>query len=359
MRPPAVAICGVGMVSPVGTDVISSCAAIRAQVCGFREVEDIHYLRGEHERDERTPVIMAPVFRVRPADPVADLLLEALRDLAGGAGLRRSQSSPLRLRVCLPPWAPAARPGPERERFLQSLAQRAGVTTIEAVAAPAEDSAGMLAAVVEAAEQIAQAGPRVAEPCLVAGVGSYFDPKTLAELEALGRLKSATNRDGFIPGECGVVLLLEAVEVARERGVRPLAILRGWGRDMEPRSLASGEISSGQGLARAIKQAFASVEATTGVTWVACDLNGESYRASEWGLVQASLPALVGTVRATWHPADCIGDVGGASGGVLLATVARAFARGYHPAQRALVWTGSDRGARSAVIVDKPDAERN
>jgi hypothetical protein len=34
--------------------------------------------------------------------------------------------------------------------------------------------------------------------------------------------------------------------------------------------------------------------------------------------------------------------------------VARAFARGYHPSDRALVWTASEQGARSALVVDKP-----
>jgi 3-oxoacyl-[acyl-carrier-protein] synthase-1 len=344
------------MVSAAGVGVGGSCAAIRAQICRFREVENLYYCQGDNASGERAPVVMAPAFKERPREALGALCLGALRDLVGSSRLARRDLSSLRLSLCLPSWAPAAQSRDALDRFLRDLAAQAGFAGIQSATVTAGGHSGMLAAISQAAGDLAARGER---GCVLAGVGSYFNTETLAALDAAGRLKSERNRDGFVPGECGVAILLESVSALEKRGAAPLAILRGTGNGREPRGIVSGNPSSGQGLRGAIEQAFASAQLNAGVEWVVCDLNGESFRAREWGLVQSYLPTLVGTVRRVWHPADCIGDVGAASGGVLLATVARAFARGYHPATRALVWAGSDEGARSAMIIDKPGTERN
>ena len=173
---------------------------------------------------------------------------------------------------------------------------------------------------------------------MIVGVGSLFDPETLTALDTAGRLKSEQNPDGFIPGECATAVLLERWPEAEKRGATPFAIVQGMGIGREPQSIASGEPSTGQGLCQAIEHACAVAGASTGADWAVSDLNGESYRAREWGLVQGRLPALLNGMRTVWHPADCIGDVGAATGGLLVAMVARAFARAYAPAPRALVW---------------------
>ena len=85
--------------------------------------------------------------------------------------------------------------------------------------------------------------------------------------------------------------------------------------------------------------------------WVACDLNGESERGREWGLCQVRLGARARELGALWHPADCWGEVGAATGALLAGLVCRAFERGYAPADRCVVWTGSDDGARTAVAL--------
>src|SRR5262249_42790718 len=70
----------------------------------------------------------------------------------------------------------------------------------------------------------------------------------------------------------------------------------------------------GLGLSEAIRAAVGGKFNTDRIDLVVCDLNGEVYRSEEWA---AALPKCV-TVSPKefklWHPADCMGDVGGGAG---------------------------------------------
>jgi 3-oxoacyl-[acyl-carrier-protein] synthase I len=83
---------------------------------------------------------------------------------------------------------------------------------------------------------------------------------------------------------------------------------------------------------------------------VLCDLNGESYRAFEWGVVAARLGDR-GALERLVHPAVCLGDIGAATFGVLTTAVAAAFRRGYAAADEAIIWTSSDGPARAAARI--------
>lgn len=52
-----------------------------------------------------------------------------------------------------------------------------------------------------------------------------------------------------------------------------------------------------------------------------------------------------------WHPADCLGDTGAASGPTLICLAVRAFQRGYGGPGGALVTSVSDRGERAAACI--------
>jgi hypothetical protein len=69
------------------------------------------------------------------------------------------------------------------------------------------------------------------------------------------------------------------------------------------------------------------------------------------GLVRVRLTQQLQGLRRLWHPADCLGDVGAATGGVLMAVLGRSFQRGYAPADRALLWAGNDEGQRTALVL--------
>jgi 3-oxoacyl-[acyl-carrier-protein] synthase-1 len=86
---------------------------------------------------------------------------------------------------------------------------------------------------------------------------------------------------------------------------------------------------------------------------VLCALNGESYRSFEWGLMRARLGAALGDVERLVHPAASLGDVGAATGGVLVACVVKALGRGYAASDAAVVWASSDGAGRAAALVER------
>jgi 3-oxoacyl-[acyl-carrier-protein] synthase-1 len=53
------------------------------------------------------------------------------------------------------------------------------------------------------------------------------------------------------------------------------------------------------------------------------------------------------------HPADCYGDIGAATGGMLIAHAVKAFERNYNIAEEALLWASSDDGLRTALCIEK------
>ena len=184
----------------------------------------------------------------------------------------------------------------------------------------------------------------------MAGVDSHLFSEELSRLDRAGRLKSPRNRDGFIPGECAAAVLLERRAEALKRGAVPLASVESAATAVEKHLIGSGEQATGEGLATAIQSACAA-GLPQGPSWVICDLNGESYRFREWGLVRVRLTQQLQGVRRLWHPADCLGDVGAATGGVMMGVLGRSFQRGYAPADRALLWAGSDEGQRTALVL--------
>ena len=82
------------------------------------------------------------------------------------------------------------------------------------------------------------------------------------------------------------------------------------------------------------------------------DINGERYRAEEWGL------AILRT--ATWFrdpagyiaPASQWGDLGAATGTALAMLAAAAWKRGYARGPLAMLIAGSEAGLRAAVVLE-------
>jgi 3-oxoacyl-[acyl-carrier-protein] synthase II len=83
-----------------------------------------------------------------------------------------------------------------------------------------------------------------ADIALAVGCGSWINEIAVYELDGLGLLSGCLsgirsfrpfdrNRDGFLPGEGGAVILLEAEETARNRGAEVLGRIRGFGNCIE------------------------------------------------------------------------------------------------------------------------------
>jgi 3-oxoacyl-[acyl-carrier-protein] synthase-1 len=182
-------------------------------------------------------------------------------------------------------------------------------------------------------------------------VDSYIDDDRLAALDHDMRLKTALVSDGIVPGEAGVAILMESPGTADQRQAVPLGLVGPVGLGQEPQIRSSDKESSGRGLSEALRAALVNAPPKAS-RWCLCDLNGQSYRAAEWGVVLARLAAELSTVKRVSHPADCVGDIGAATGGILIAQALAGFARKYARADEAILWaSSSEHGLRAALRI--------
>lgn len=336
------AVTGLGALTAVGANAGQSCASIRAGLSGF--ARHAFYRALPRDGDEPEPLVAAPVRTVEPRLPgperLLSLLVPVLAEVIASGGLERGALGEAALLLSLPEGDPAVDAWGIEHTFLPELWRRTGAQPAELVVSRA-GHAGML-------ELCGQAGAFAAagRPCIVAGVDSYLTAERLRHVDEGHRLKSRRGVDGFCPGEAASAFLLEAPRAARARRATTYGTIDAVGVGKEPETVRGPNPSSGQGLAAALEPVIAETN-----PWVACDLNGESYRAFEWGLVLARLGEQLGEPAGLQHPAVSLGDVGAASGGVLVASALSAMRRGYAPRDHALLWASSDGGARAALRV--------
>jgi 3-oxoacyl-[acyl-carrier-protein] synthase-1 len=189
--------------------------------------------------------------------------------------------------------------------------------------------------------------------CIIAAVDSYLLDDRLHLYDQQWRIKTGRNPAGFIPGEAGAVLLLETEEFARNRKVTALLRIDGVHSGQENNSILGEKTSSGTGLTDAIRSLADVSNKGQAWQWVLSDLNGERYKAFEWGLVQTRLNKLIANDHHLSHIADVVGDIGAAMAAVQVGYVSKAFERGFAPANSALLFSGSDEGKRYAMALSK------
>ncbi len=182
---------------------------------------------------------------------------------------------------------------------------------------------------------------------LIGGVESYLFADWLEILDAEYRIKSDRNPDGFTPGEGSAWMLLEPEGQPQKRNVRPLTTIKGVNRGK-----CDGvdlTYNTGMVLSEVLKELLPEQEKTSVVF---CDLNGEPARAKEWGYALTRLAGQFSPPPNLEHPADCLGDLGAASGAVLTGMASQYVQKYLAPGETALVWTASDNGQRAALILE-------
>ena len=370
LLPTALCVTAVEAVTPLGFDAEQTCAAIRAGVNRFADHPFHVSLVSDPETEEGEPLVASLLSELDPDTEGRDRLLElavpAFKGLLAKAGFKRADLPKGGLLLSLPQAlakptdskakakdaktkavAPqAAEAGPD---LVSELTDRLGLKSLKLKKSCRLGHTGMASCILEASKFLASGE---IEFCIVGGIESYHDTDTLDALDGGFRLKSARAVDGFIPGEGAVFLLLETAAKAAARKAKPLGVFSDFGFGKEIRNYASDLMSSGDGLRQALQPALARplMPGSAG-RWVLCDMNGESYRASEWGIVRTRLGEKIEPIVDLVHPADCLGDTGAASAGILIAYALHAFARGYAPAKEALIWNASDDGARSGMVL--------
>ncbi len=351
-------IVGLGLQTPVGLNLAANVAAVQANLNVFRLSDHLlGYKTGEHlkiSQLQTLPREWTPLERMKAMALAA--AKEALGPLLKLAG---SDQAPQEISMLLsaPPERPGFPAGSGAVLFQYLMNSLPLSVRKEGSGVGALGHDGGLAAVHQAAGMI-RAG--IVDFCLVGGVECYHSPETLYWLESQERLKLETEPNGFIPGEGASFVLLCSQERAVRLGLTAPVQILSTGRGAEERLWHTGLPNLGTGLSQAFHTLFASewtpprrVRATY------CDLNGESWRADEWGYAYVRTGERHASPLHLRHPAANWGDLGAASGPALLALATVEFLQQFDPEDVVLVWTASDmHPSRSACLLGRAERQQ-
>jgi 3-oxoacyl-[acyl-carrier-protein] synthase-1 len=196
----------------------------------------------------------------------------------------------------------------------------------------------------ERARQLLEGG---APGCLVAGVDSLLVGATLHAFYEAGRLQTAANTNGFIPGEAAA-----AVFVGPAQALEPQLLCKGLGYGSETATILSEEPLRGDGLAEAIVSAFKEASSSWGdIDYRITDANGEQYWFKEASLAQTRTMRVRKKFMDMWHPSDCIGEIGAAIVPCVLGVALCADRKRYAPGPNILCHFSADGNERGALVL--------
>lgn len=361
-----VALTATGLVTSVGHTAAAACAAIRAGVTRPRGTRELSVL--DLETQDTVPLLGHPVHLVTEGFHKTGrwmcLSRICLGEMIAASGVPRGASHEF--------WGRAALVAVTRELdsqlfpidddadlrahvtagFLRPLCRAMDLPIAEGnIVLMPVGSVGMAEALTVVAAQLES---NVIDRAIIVGVDSWFDPVLIGKASSMRRLKTADVPVGFVPGEAAACVLVETVASARRRRASILGAFDGMGVGRElgdpidsPRALGSGLTAA---LANVLEQPPAQFRGD-----LVLDLNGESWRAQQWGVTAARLGQRL--AHAKVHlPCVSIGDIGAASGPVGVCMALEAFRRGWARTDSALVVTNSDTGGSACMRIARGSA---
>lgn len=340
-------VCGVGATTAIGRDAWASAAAVRAGVSGFSQHPYMIDTAGEPMKAAIAPWLDIGLTGVERFEA---LLLPAIDQAL--APVTEADTGPARVALALGLPDPRVGLPPDLQPELVKLIGARYPSVFAAVAAfPNGHAAGLLA--LEAAAKKLVEG--AFDACVVAGVDSYIEPETLEWLEECDQLHGAgplNNAWGFMPGEAAGGVLLVRHGFIERIGVEPLARLLGVGTAFEPKRIKTETVCIGEGLTQAFRTALQGLPEGAKVTDVYCDMNGEPYRADEYGFTCLRTKEFFESAADFVAPADCWGDVSAAGGPLHIGLAVIAGVKGYANGMSAFSWASSEGGERAAAVIE-------
>lgn len=342
-----IVITAVAISTAVGLDTATSCASVRAGIVRFTETM--------FENSDYEPYVMAVI-------PDNCLPLEEIENIASFTQQERRLVRILALTSEeISQWKfdgkiPFILGLPQNEEInISSLKKKlkcvmktkdndSKMTSIHIIAKGR--SAGLLA--VQEACNILKS--HKAEIVMAGGCDSYYDLDILKSLDSQSRLRSEMNLDYFIPGEgVGIICLTTEMHAIRNR-MPILAILEDSASGFEEGHLYSEIPYKGEGLSNTFKKLFNNYEGER-IRTIFSGMNGEGIWAKELGVSCIRHKNNFAENFLIEHPADCYGDIGAASGIVMIGQAITGMQKEYVNAP-ILVYTSSDHGNRCAVILN-------
>ncbi|MDY7230922.1 hypothetical protein [Hyalangium rubrum] len=372
--PNALAVTGLGMVSSLGWDAVSSCAAARAGVLRLSPIDG--YFGRDPDTGDAEPILGHTVANCTEGftglGRITRLGVAALEDLLQGpeefswkkTGLILNLSSGLHLQAA----SSATRresevtdPDTNLDALLRQQEQRllTRITAMADMPIPSShwkifrgDQAGFLHVLETAAYQLKQ---QIVSRCIIGGLDSYVDPPVAIALDELRILKTPSRPQGVLPGECASFLQVESLESARQRGARIVCVLGVQALHREKFGRFSGLPSQGQALADALLQVWEALTPRQRPGRLIGNLTGDERRAYDWGFALSRLQGKgFPTDIPAWHTGLSFGEIGAATAPTAITLAARAFERGYADTQSILMGLSSDSSDRGALHMLAP-----
>lgn len=359
-------IAGCGMVSPLGYDVLTSCAAARAGLVRSHVLDNFRIRSAVEGREE--PVLGHSVRLLTSGYErnarLCRLMQGALKDLIEQNPDCPWQGKSHRFYLALP--SPFRTRNEEASKATSSkpvstednvpMLEKTVMQAIELSKWSGEVALGCISAgdsiaamhAIEAA--IADLLSGAVTFAIVLGADSLLDEDTLIWLHQSGRLKCDAAPSGLQPGEAGVSMLLTLED--QTRNSRPRITVTRPSINQNGSALNSGQPPNGEGLAEAIAAAVKASQHQLNRAWIVADQNGEFRTANEWGHALARLRAIDQAYAdpAFWYPIASFGDSGAAGPLLGICMAWRAFERHYAVSDTAIITAtsaGKERGAVS------------
>ncbi|MBN7821641.1 beta-ketoacyl synthase N-terminal-like domain-containing protein [Bowmanella yangjiangensis] len=331
------AITATGMVTGVGLDTYSSCAAIRAAIDNFQET------RFMDEQGEWIQGCAVPLEeQLQGARKLAMMLCKALEECAAQAQVHLEEIPVI---ICLSE--------PERPGIPENLGNKVFFLVQEFLGLPLhrdsavikQGRAGGIYALKLARDILYQ---NKLNHVLVCGVDSLLNAHSIRYFETQDRLLTSHHSDGFIPGEAAAAILLSPPQCSQQNQL----LCMGLGFAVEQATISAGLPVRADGLTQALNMAFEEAGSSMNdMDFRIVDVAGEQYWFKEAALALSRLLRVHKQGFPIWHPADCIGEVGAAIVPVCLAYLKVAFEKGFAAGSNIVHHASNDDGQRSVAIL--------
>jgi 3-oxoacyl-[acyl-carrier-protein] synthase-1 len=332
-------IVSTGMVTAVGLDAASSCAAMRARLDGFQETRFLG-LGGQWLVGAPVPLPRTWIGQKRMVHLAAGAVVDALAAAPGA-------EADLALILCLAEGTRPGRPVTDPEAFLRDLAAIVGLPSRTRTHLIAHGRPSGFVALDRAGRLLAGG---TAGHVLILGVDSYLTVTSIAHYLAARRILGPGNANGFIPGEAAAAIL-----VGPTGGLR----LTGLGLAREPAFLYNGlDVDGahlplrGDGMTAAYSAALTAADVDLAhVEYRISDLIGEQFFFKQAALASLRLERVRSAFQDLWSPGENLGNVGAAVVPIMLGMALTAAAKGYAPGSPLLIEASGDDGACGAAVL--------
>ncbi|ODA96437.1 3-oxoacyl-ACP synthase [Mesorhizobium sp. SEMIA 3007] len=329
-------IASIGMVTAVGLNAGSACAAMRAKLDGFQETRFI--------ASGGDPLVGAPVLLPRKwigEKRMAHMLAAAISEAFENCPQARTEAA---LILCLPEEDRPGQPINDNTNLLHRISSILEIKpNIRSRVVAHGRPSGFVA--LQHARKLLETS--AAAYVVIAGVDSYLTAATIRHYDGLERLLTPANSNGFIPGEAaGAVVCCRAA-------ISGLT-LHGLGLARETAAIYNKDDLPllGLGMANAYRAALQE----TGIEmnrlgYIISDLIGEQFWFKQTALATLRLLRGRHEFQDLWSPGESLGNIGAAAVPIMIGMAYVAAYKGYAAGNPVLIEASSDAGACGAAVL--------